>query len=73
LPKGHAPISSLPCTQAKHGDIHIVTQLTLSLLGLVIFSVERHFEKISANEVVAGNPRWPQWHVTLGEEYSRTR
>jgi HEPN pEK499 p136 len=62
----------LAMEQAKHGDMHVVTELTLSLLGLVIFPVERHLEEISAQEVVAGNPHWPQWHVTLGEEYSRT-
>jgi hypothetical protein len=58
--------------RARHGEMHVVTQLTLSLLGLVIFPVERHLDKISANEIVVGNSYWPQWHVTLGEEHSRT-
>jgi hypothetical protein len=60
---------------AAGADVHVVTQLGMSLLGLIVFPQERHLvERVSALDLSAleieGWPRWQQdlGHVdTLGE------
>ncbi len=53
---------------ADGDDVHVVTQLTLSLLGLVVFPMERkvieHVAKLELSELAS--PGWPQWKFELG-------
>lgn len=49
-------------------DVHVVTQVILSLLGLAIFPWERHF-KLYMNDVPLADlyeEGWPQWNIALG-------
>jgi hypothetical protein len=49
-------------------DVHVVTQLANSLLGLVVFPWERHFVRhIEGLQLVNLHAQgWPEWNVTLG-------
>jgi len=49
-------------------DVHVVTQLANSLLGLIVFPWEKHFvarvETLKLDELVTQG--WPQWAVSRG-------
>jgi hypothetical protein len=53
---------------AEDKEVHVVTQLAISLLGLLVFPWERHFakhvEQLSLNALVREG--WPQWEISLG-------
>lgn len=53
---------------AEGNDVHVVTQLAVSLLGLIVFPWEqlfvKHLKKISLNALVRKG--WPQWEISLG-------
>lgn len=49
-------------------DVHVVTQVILSLLGLVVFPWERHVE-IRINNVPLRELHeegWPRWNIAVG-------
>jgi hypothetical protein len=52
-----------------HKDVHVVTQVVNSLLGLVVFPWERGFadrlERLPVAELTRQD--WPKWRVTKGE------
>ncbi|MGY8666180.1 HEPN family nuclease [Bradyrhizobium sp. UFLA05-109] len=59
----------------KHGAaVHVVTQLTTSLLGLVVYPYEKGFaelvQKLSLAELEAQG--WPHWDISLGAEHCQT-
>ena len=50
-------------------DVHVVTQVAISLLGLIVFpkeklSLEEHLDKISLNSLLQEG--WPQWEILQG-------
>ncbi len=49
-------------------DVHVVTQLATSLLGLVVFPWEKnlvsHIKKVKLRELA--DKGWPEWSITLG-------
>jgi|SRR5579862_4632076 len=49
-------------------DVHVVTQLVVSLLGLVVFPRERRFNmdalRVTLDDLEAGG--WPSWSVEVG-------
>ena len=49
-------------------DVHVVTQLVVSLLGLVVLPWEQYFvelsDKVTLDDLQGRG--WPAWHVTLG-------
>jgi len=50
-------------------DVHVVTQVAISLLGLIVFpkeklSLEKHLNKISLNSLLQEG--WPQWKILQG-------
>ena len=49
-------------------DVHIVTQIVSSLIGLVVFPVERGFLKTVRKEKLMSlvNQGWPKWNETKG-------
>src|SRR5262249_28399444 len=56
-------------TASENGeDVHVVTQLANSLLGLVVFPWERnfvaHIQRLKLVDLAARG--WPKWNVTLG-------
>jgi HEPN family protein len=55
-------------------DVHVVTQLTVSLLGLIVYPWEKQFaqriQSLELNKLEAEG--WPNWNISLGEEHSRT-
>ena len=59
----------LEAAREHRGEVHEVTQLVNSLLGLVVFPWERSFAKSAARISVAGLVRrgWPEWKVEVGE------
>ncbi|HUB19622.1 MAG TPA: HEPN family nuclease [Acidobacteriaceae bacterium] len=50
----------------EQADVHVVTQLTLSLLGLVVFPREKmlfaHAEKVTIDKMIAEG--WPRWSIS---------
>jgi HEPN pEK499 p136 len=54
--------------EANGADVHIVTQLLITLLGLVVFPVEGGFDKdvqhLTLEELE--NRGWPKWDTTIG-------
>jgi len=62
--------------QAKRAgeSVHEVTQLALSLLGLIVFPKEKllldEIEKISLDDLVSKG--WPKWQITLDSGKQRT-
>ena len=56
-----------------HEDVHVVTQLVNSLLGLVVFPWERGFaeqlERLPVAQLIKEG--WPAWDVSEGVEESR--
>lgn len=50
------------------GDVHVVTQLGISLLGLIVVPQERHFVDVVKGLKVdqLASAGWPQWTITLG-------
>lgn len=55
---------------AQHGDdVHVVTQLILSLLGLIVFPIESHgFDKDIRNTTLSSleHKGWPKWDTAVG-------
>ncbi len=56
-------------------DVHIVTQLVTSLLGLVVWPRERYDDsnniwKIHINDLVRQG--WPEWDITPGKSNTKT-
>ena len=53
---------------SDNADVHVVTQLVLSMLGLVIFPMERNLvarlEKLTLQDLDSRG--WPSWTVELG-------
>lgn len=50
-------------------DVHVVTQLTLCLLGLIVFPWERQFDE-SVKRLGLGtlaNQGWPEWKILKGQ------
>lgn len=49
-------------------DVHVVTQLATSLLGLIVFPREKHFteqvESLGLDTLVAQG--WPRWQISKG-------
>ena len=49
-------------------DVHVVTQLVISLLGLVVLPWERnlveHIQEVKLRELA--DQDWPEWSITLG-------
>ena len=56
--------------RAEGEDVHEVTQLAISLLGLVVFPWEDHalksLEQLSLAEIEEQG--WPRWRITLDEK-----
>lgn len=52
-----------------HDELHPITQLANSMLGLVVLPLEKHFvdhiEQLQMDELVSQG--WPQFEITLGE------
>jgi hypothetical protein len=55
-------------------DVHIVTQLTLSLLGLIVFPKEKGLlDKTKSKTIKAMEDEdWPTWTITRGKEQTST-
>ena len=56
-------------------DVHRVTQITLSLLGLVVFPWERGMLEtaMQGKSIVEMNAEgWPKWEITLDEDGPKT-
>jgi hypothetical protein len=55
-------------------DVHVVTQLTICLLGLIVYPWEKTFasEIQSLSLKTLEDEGWPHWNITLGEEHCRT-
>lgn len=54
---------------AKAGeDVHIVTQITVSLLGLIVFPWEQTFDQSLKNLRLEALARegWPEWRILIG-------
>lgn len=51
------------------GDVHLVTQIANSLLGLIVFTVERHFVRFLLKQALPELSRkaWPSWQFHLGK------
>ena len=49
-------------------DVHVVTQLACSLLGLIVFPQEKHFVDTVASLTLGELVRkgWPQWEISVG-------
>jgi hypothetical protein len=48
---------------SEHADVHVVTQVVLSLLGIVVFPFERHLKFLGRDWKLAdlAADGWPQW------------
>ncbi len=53
---------------ANGADVHVITQLVNSLLGLIVFPLEKNFvDSIRTNRLVDLQKHgWPEWTVTHG-------
>jgi hypothetical protein len=53
---------------AEGKDVHVVTQLAISLLGLLVFPWEKHFAAHVKNLKLDALVRkgWPRWEILLG-------
>ena len=53
---------------AQAADVHVVTQIANSLLGLIVFPCGRNFVGGAANLQMSEllEHGWPQWEITLG-------
>jgi hypothetical protein len=52
-------------------DVHVVTQLTASLLGIVVFPWETYFRYVAGQlelEALGQDEEWPRWNITLGAD-----
>lgn len=54
---------------ARQADVHVVTQLTLSLLGLIVFPKEKLLLDETERKTVAAmaSEGWPTWTITRDE------
>ena len=61
-------LSFIEVSVAKGADVHVVTQIANSLLGLIVFPVERNFVGQATNRTMSDLVKqgWPQWEITLG-------
>jgi len=61
--------------KAKGADVHVVTQLTLSLLGLVVFPKERLLLDEAETKTIADMSMegWPAWAITLDNSDKPTK
>lgn len=57
---------------AATADLHPVTQVILSLLGLVIFPVEKTLEEAVRKTPLDKLTGWPAWNISLGQAKCRT-
>jgi hypothetical protein len=57
---------------AGEADLHPVTQIILSMVGLVVFPVEKLFEETVRKKPLGELAGWPSWNITLGEAHCRT-
>ena len=50
-------------------DVHVITQLVNSLLGLIVFPLEKHFvDSIKTKELVDLQAQgWPEWKIMYGK------
>jgi hypothetical protein len=55
-------------------DVHVVTQLTASLLGLIVYPWEKQFAQTVHSVVLSDleSEGWPHWNISLGAEHCRT-
>lgn len=67
----HKNLAFISESRKKGADVHVVTQLLLSLLGLIVFPVETIKENKS--DVLQSTLRdleeagWPHWTFTIGQ------
>lgn len=61
-------LSHIETAFAAGADVHVVTQLGNSLLGLIVFPCERNFVGGVANLKMSDlvERGWPHWEITLG-------
>lgn len=59
----------------KGDDVHVVTQLTLSLLGMVVFPKERLLLEGTETKTIAemSTEGWPIWTITLDDSKKPTK
>jgi hypothetical protein len=57
---------------AGEADLHPVTQIIVSMVGLVVFPVEKLFEEVVRKKPLAELTGWPPWNISLGEAQCRT-
>lgn len=63
--------TNLKCIESAFddgADVHVVTQLALSLLGLIVFPWEKNFaQKVTSLSLdCLVNQGWPQWEISIG-------
>lgn len=61
-------LSHIENAYAEGADVHVITQLANSLLGLIVFPWERHFAQQVAQVslTVLEGDGWPMWEITQG-------
>lgn len=61
-------LQAIEKASARDEDVHVVTQLVTSLLGLIVFLWEKHFvdsvEQLSLNALIQQG--WPKWEIFSG-------
>ncbi len=57
---------------AAQADLHPITQILLSMLGLVVFPVEKTLEEAVRKKPLDKLTDWPSWNITLGKAECRT-
>lgn len=61
-------------SKAQGADVHIVTQLTLSLLGLIVFPKEKLLLETTERKTISEMAKegWPTWTITRDDEKKPT-
>ena len=73
----HKNLAFIASARVGGADVHEVTQLLLSLLGLIVFPVQDRLKNKGALKHVALSDLttlgWPSWHFTIGKSSGKVR